>query len=246
MALTPGGICQGDILIVDDDVPVRNLLERYLSRQYSVSVVGYTPRQELLALFDQFHPDLMILGVDSFGNEGYIFSQQVRASTKTFILMISQYSSERDLLKGFAHGADDYISKPFSLCEVTARISAILERRRGLSAESCWELGGFQVDMARRIVSIDGVANSSLSPREFDVFAVLAANPNRVLRRSEILKSVWGSDKHASPQLVDIYIKQLRKKLRVSDEVLQIRTIRGYGYVYVLSSGVSRLAKGQL
>jgi two-component system, OmpR family, response regulator len=230
---------QGKILIVDDDIPVRNLLEKYLARQYTVSAVGSSPHLELFSLFDRRHPDLMILGVDSLGRDGYTFSRQVRANTKTFILMISQYSSERDVLKGFAHGADDYMPKPFSLLEITARISAMLGRQRGLPTETHWELGNLQVDMVRRIVNIDGVANQTLSRREFDVFALLAANPNKVLRRSEILKSIWGSDDFFRPQLIDVYVKQIRKKLRASDANWQIRTIRGHGYVYVLPSDVN-------
>ena len=179
------------ILVVDDDPAIRNLIHRFLSQQ-GYQVESGEDGQTGLELFEQLNPDLVVLDVNLPDTTGYKLCQEMQSRTGVFVLMLTSRTDEADKMKGFAEGADDYITKPFSLVEIGARVAAILRRVREKKhppEPQSRVFGKLAIDPVRREVILAGQM-VALTALEFDLLYCLASKPGRVWRRSELLQEV--------------------------------------------------------
>lgn len=227
------------ILVVDDELSIRTLVRRYLEREgYQVEIAENG--ESALRLFDSFIPDLVVLDLMLPDVNGYELCRRMQNRTSVYILMLTARSEESDKIQGFALGADDYLTKPFSLKELSARVSAILKRQRTVSgsAEEILRYSRVQIDPVRREVRIDSEP-IELTALEFDLLYLLARVPGRVWRRSDLIREVWGYDYVGDERVVDVHIGQIRKKLEIdTSEPLFVKTVRGVGYKFEDASSV--------
>lgn len=221
------------ILIVDDDPAIRNLIQRFLSKQ-KYQVESAEDGKTALAIFDQFNPDLVILDVNLPDATGYNLCEEMQKRTKVFVLMLTSRADEADKIRGFAQGADDYLTKPFGLGELEVRVGAILKRQRTVTAPEKQRLSfeKLLIDPERREVTL----NNQLIPLtalEFDLLRFLASHPGRVWRRAELLQEVWDYDYVGDQRVVDVHIGQIRKKIEIdATQPILIQTVRGVGYKF--------------
>lgn len=221
------------ILVVDDDPSVRNLIQRFLSKQ-NYQVESAEDGKTAMVVFEQFNPDLVILDVNLPDVIGYNLCQEMQNRTKVFVLMLTSRADEADKIRGFSQGADDYLTKPFSLGELEVRVGAILKRQRAVTTAERQRLifEKLVIDPERREVTI----NSQLIPLtalEFDLLRFLASHPGRVWRRSELIQEVWDYEYVGDQRVVDVHIGQIRKKIEIdATQPILIQTVRGVGYKF--------------
>ncbi|MEG4009573.1 response regulator transcription factor [Microcoleus sp. Pol11C1] len=221
------------ILVVDDDPAIRNLIHRFLSQQ-GYQVESGEDGQTGLELFEQLNPDLVVLDVNLPDTTGYKLCQEMQRRTGVFVLMLTARTDEADKMKGFAEGADDYITKPFSLVEIGARVAAILKRKRIVTPaeQQTLTFGELLIDPVRREVII-GSQIVALTALEFDLLYCLASKPGRVWRRSELLHEVWDYEYVGADRVVDVHIGQIRRKIEPdATQISMIQTVRGVGYKF--------------
>ena len=221
------------ILVVDDDPAIRNLIHRFLSQQ-GYQVESGQDGQTGLELFEQLNPDLVVLDVNLPDTTGYKLCQEMQRRTGVFVLMLTSRTDEADKMKGFAEGADDYITKPFSLVEIGARVAAILKRKRIVTPAEQQSLtfGELLIDPVRREVIL-GSQIVALTALEFDLLYCLASKPGRVWRRSELLHEVWDYEYVGADRVVDVHIGQIRRKIEPeTTQISMIQTVRGVGYKF--------------
>ena len=221
------------ILVVDDDPAIRNLIHRFLSQQ-GYQVESGEDGQTGLELFEQLNPDLVVLDVNLPDTTGYKLCQEMQRRTGVFVLMLTSRTDEADKMKGFAEGADDYITKPFSLVEIGARVAAILKRKRIVTPTQQQSLtfGELLIDPVRREVLL-GTQIVPLTALEFDLLYCLASKPGRVWRRAELLHEVWDYEYVGSDRVVDVHIGQIRRKIEPdTTQISMIQTVRGVGYKF--------------
>ena len=221
------------ILVVDDDPAIRNLIHRFLSQQ-GYQVESGQDGQTGLELFEQLNPDLVVLDVNLPDTTGYKLCQEMQRRTGVFVLMLTSRTDEADKMKGFAEGADDYITKPFSLVEIGARVAAILKRKRIVTPTQQQSLtfGELLIDPVRREVIL-GNQILPLTALEFDLLYCLASKPGRVWRRSELLHEVWDYEYVGADRVVDVHIGQIRRKIEPDGtQISMIQTVRGVGYKF--------------
>ncbi|HSF73509.1 MAG TPA: response regulator transcription factor [Microcoleus sp.] len=221
------------ILVVDDDPAIRNLIHRFLSQQ-GYQVESGEDGQTGLELFEQLNPDLVVLDVNLPDTTGYKLCQEMQRRTGVFVLMLTARTDEADKMKGFAEGADDYITKPFSLVEIGARVAAILKRKRIVTPAEQQSLtfGELLIDPVRREVIL-GSQIVALTALEFDLLYCLASKPGRVWRRSELLHEVWDYEYVGADRVVDVHIGQIRRKIEPdATQISMIQTVRGVGYKF--------------
>ena len=221
------------ILVVDDDPAIRNLIHRFLSQQ-GYQVESGHDGQTGLELFEQLNPDLVALDVNLPDTTGYKLCQEMQRRTGVFVLMLTSRTDEADKMKGFAEGADDYITKPFSLVEIGARVAAILKRKRIVTPTQQQSLtfGELLINPVRREVIL-GNQIVPLTALEFDLLYCLASKPGRVWRRAELLHEVWDYEYVGSDRVVDVHIGQIRRKIEPdATQISMIQTVRGVGYKF--------------
>ncbi|MEG3911630.1 MULTISPECIES: response regulator transcription factor [unclassified Microcoleus] len=221
------------ILVVDDDPAIRNLIHRFLSQQ-GYQVESGEDGQTGLELFEQLNPDLVVLDVNLPDTTGYKLCQEMQRRTGVFVLMLTARTDEADKMKGFAEGADDYITKPFSLVEIGARVAAILKRKRIVTPaeQQTLTFGELLIDPVRREVIL-GSQIVALTALEFDLLYCLASKPGRVWRRSELLHEVWDYEYVGADRVVDVHIGQIRRKIELDpNQMPMIQTVRGVGYKF--------------
>ncbi|MEG4118578.1 response regulator transcription factor [Microcoleus sp. N9_B4] len=221
------------ILVVDDDPAIRNLIHRFLSQQ-GYQVESGEDGQTGLELFEQLNPDLVVLDVNLPDTTGYKLCQEMQRRTGVFVLMLTARTDEADKMKGFAEGADDYITKPFSLVEIGARVAAILKRKRIVTPaeQQTLTFGELLIDPVRREVIL-GSQIVALTALEFDLLYCLASKPGRVWRRSELLHEVWDYEYVGADRVVDVHIGQIRRKIEPdANQISMIQTVRGVGYKF--------------
>ncbi|AFZ07846.1 two component transcriptional regulator, winged helix family [Oscillatoria nigro-viridis PCC 7112] len=221
------------ILVVDDDPAIRNLIHRFLSQQGYQVESGEDGRTGL-ELFEQLNPDLVVLDVNLPDTTGYKLCQEMQRRTGVFVLMLTSRTDEADKMKGFAEGADDYITKPFSLVEIGARVAAILKRKRIVTPaeQQTLTFGELLIDPVRREVIL-GSQIVALTALEFDLLYCLASKPGRVWRRSELLHEVWDYEYVGADRVVDVHIGQIRRKIEPdANQISMIQTVRGVGYKF--------------
>lgn len=200
------------ILVVDDEAPIRKFLRISLSAQgFSVYEAGVG--HETLQVIQSVQPDLVILDLGLPDEDGQDVLQAVRAISNVAVIVLSVRAEEGEKVLALDHGATDYVTKPFGIAELTARIRAALRARPG--AEQLPDplvIGLLQINVARHEVRLAGNL-VKLSPREFDLLALLAANAGRVLTHQYILSRIWGPFHEEDTQYLRVYIGQLRQKL---------------------------------
>lgn len=217
------------ILIVDDESRMRKLIRDFLEREgYQILEAG-----DGIEALDIFYENkdiaLMILDVMMPRMDGFEVCREVRQSSTMPILMLTARSEERDELKGFELGVDEYIAKPFSPKILVARVNALIKRVKGISADSIMEVGGIEVDKAAHIVRIDG-QTIELSVKEFELLIYFLENQKMALTREKILNYVWNYDYFGDARTIDTHVKKLRSKM--GEKGKYIKTIWGMGYKF--------------
>ncbi len=216
------------ILVVDDEKDICDILQFNLENEgYIVDVA--TSGEEALQKITDVH-QLIILDVMMGGISGFKTAEKLRKNENYIpIIFLTAKNTENDMLTGFSLGGDDYISKPFSVKEVLARVKALLKRTSliKMPAETKWTYKGLVIDIPTNRVTIND-NEVSLTKKEFEILTLMAqASPN-VLTRSEILNSVWGDNEFVLDRTVDVHITRLRKKLGEYANIIVNRS--GFGY----------------
>jgi DNA-binding response OmpR family regulator len=221
-----------NVLVAEDDVKQAELLRRYLRREgYSVVVVhdGRAAIDETRAR----RPDLVLLDVMMPGVDGLDVCRVLRAESDVPIVMVTARSTEDDMLLGLDLGADDYVTKPYSPRELMARVRTLLRRTRQGSDEQVYRVGGITVDPERHTVFADG-REVECTPAEFRILEALAARPERVFTRAQLLEHLHGFDRFITERTVDVHVKNLRKKIEPRPQrPVRLRTVYGVGYKLV-------------
>jgi two-component system KDP operon response regulator KdpE len=222
------------ILVVDDEPQIlRSLRTTLASHGYDVQTAA--TGEEALAAVEGRLPDLVVLDLVLPGLSGLEVCRRLRARSSLPIVVLSARGDERDKVAALDLGADDYLTKPFGVNELLARIRAALRRAAGARGPSAVvEAGGLRVDFDRRQVTLDA-AEVRLTPTEFDLLKALVANAGRVLTHGYLLRTVWGPEYEGESQLLRVFIGQLRRKVeRDPSRPRQILTEPGVGYRFRL------------
>jgi DNA-binding response OmpR family regulator len=221
------------ILLVDDEQSVQTLLT-YPLRKEGYEVIAASTGREALARFQEGQFDLVVLDVMLPEVDGFDVCRQLRAKSSVPIIMLTAKAEELDKVLGLELGADDYITKPFSMREFRSRVKAVLRRanvaRNGDVADEPLVHGELSVDFAKRQVELRG-APIRLTYVEFEILAALARSPGRVFSRSMLLERLWGDSSFRDPRTIDVHIRHLREKLELDPANPElIFTVRGVGY----------------
>ena len=221
------------VLVVDDEPNLLHTVS-YALRQDGHEVVTATDGNEALAVFRSARPDVVVLDVMLPGLDGLEVCRRIRRDSDVPIVMLTARDTELDTVVGLAVGADDYLGKPFSMRELSARVRALLRRSTRpvgpAEAAPALERRGLRLEPGRHRVTLDET-EIVLKPREFDLLALLLAHPGQVLARERILERVWGFDYAGDSRTVDTHVKTLREKLGDDAERPRwIETVRGVGY----------------
>ena len=219
------------ILLAEDDENLGKLLETFLkAKNYNVDLA----RNGKIALekFNQNTYHFLVLDVMMPEMDGFAVAKEIREiDSDVPILFLTAKSMKEDKLEGFSLGADDYLTKPFSMEELLARIQAILKRTNGDSdgaIDDTYTIGRFVFDPEKRIINIDG-EDHKLTTKESQLLKLLAKNKHEILDRQAALRSIWGDDNYFNGRSMDVYIAKLRKILKV-DESIEIMNIHGKGF----------------
>ena len=223
------------VLVVDDEAQIRAVLRGYLEAE-GYDVAEAADGTEALAALRKDPPVLVLLDVMLPGIDGLEVLRQLRGFSDAYVILVTARAEEVDKLVGLGVGADDYVTKPFSPREVTARVKAMLRRdNRGdrTDGDALLRFDGLSIKPAHREVEANGVS-VGLSSLEFDLLAALATEPGRVFSRAQLLEKVWGYDFYGDERVVDVHIRSLRARLGddAGDPHL-IATVRGVGYKFV-------------
>src|ERR671937_2050053 len=219
------------ILLVDDEESVQKLLAYPLERD-GYRVVQARDGEEALKRFDELPVDLVVLDLMLPKLDGLEVCKRVRAASSVPIIMLTARDDELDKVLGLELGADDYITKPFSIREFRSRVRALLRRAapRRPEREEVISVDGLEIDVARRVVQIDGRV-VQLTYVEFELLRTLATHPGRVYSRRMLLEALWGGADYREPRTIDVHVRHLREKLeRDPREPEYIFTVRGVGY----------------
>ncbi|HTO38378.1 MAG TPA: response regulator transcription factor [Brumimicrobium sp.] len=219
------------ILLAEDDTNLGMLLETFLkakgydvdlARNGQIALEKYNSDSYQFLIFDVMMPEM----------DGFTLAKEIRETDKHIpILFLTARSMKEDKLEGFALGADDYLSKPFSMEELLARVQAILKRVTGVQEEILgdnFQVGRFNFDAQKRIIDIDG-EEVKLTTKESQLLKLLAKNKHQVLDRQAALRAIWGDDNYFNGRSMDVYIAKLRKILK-ADENIEIMNIHGQGF----------------
>lgn len=222
------------ILLADDEQSVQTLLS-YPLRKDGYEVVQAADGREALARFSETTFDLVVLDVMMPRMDGLEVCRRLRAKSTVPIIMLTAKAEEIDKVLGLELGADDYITKPFSMREFRSRVKATL-RRAGMARDreapedEALEAGELQIDFAKRTVKVRG-DEVQTTYVEFEILAALARNPGRVFTRDMLLTRVWGDSAYRDPRTIDVHIRHLREKLEIDAKQPEyLFTVRGVGY----------------
>ncbi|GDX30855.1 sensory transduction protein regX3 [Actinomycetes bacterium] len=223
------------ILVVDDEESYRDALSIALDRE-GFSVITAADGAEALAAFDRDHPVLVLLDVMLPKMSGIDICREIRSRSSVPIIMVTAKNAEIDTVVGLEVGADDYITKPFGLRELVARVRALLRRAPIDSVRptdiDLIEVGAVRLDAARYEVFV----NDELTPltrKEFELLEFFLLNADRVLTRDQLIDRVWGSDYYGDTKTLDVHVKRLRAKIEAEpSNPERLITVRGVGYRY--------------
>jgi DNA-binding response OmpR family regulator len=223
------------ILLVDDEQSIQTLLS-YPLRRDGYDVVQAADGRQALERFDEQPFDLVVLDVMLPGIDGLEVCRRLRSRSAVPIIMLTARSEEIDKVVGLELGADDYITKPFSLREFSSRIKAALRRSEmGRWAENGGDeaplaMGELRIDFLKRTVRVRGV-DAPLTFVEFEILSTLARSPGRVFTRDMLLARIWGDSAYRDPRTIDVHIRHLREKIERDPKAPEyLFTVRGVGY----------------
>ena len=220
------------VLVVEDEENLREAL-RYNLQRGGYTVLTASDGETGVEMARQDSPDLVILDLMLPGLDGMDACRIIRGQSDVPILILTARTEETDKVVGLELGADDYVSKPFSMRELMARVGALLRRAGtagGSTPAGVLRSGDLEVDVSRHIATLAGEA-VELTPREFDLLALFLENRGRALSRDEILDSLWGRDYVGDSRTVDVHVRWLRKKIEPAPGTpKRIVTVRGLGY----------------
>lgn len=224
------------VLIVEDDGNIAELLQLYLKKEGFDTVVA-TDGGKGLELFRAFQPDLVMLDIMLPVMDGWTVLEKIRENDKTPIIMLTAKGETLDKVTGLEMGADDYITKPFEMKEVLARVHAVLRRfADGDSEEKKLTFDKLTINLDSYELLVDG-KRVDTPPKELELLYHLAASPNRVFTRNQLLDEVWGFDYFGDSRTVDVHVKRLREKLEGVSEKWALKTVWGVGYKFEITNG---------
>lgn len=224
------------ILVVDDDQEIRELLDEYLTKAgYTVILAseGESMKQRLL----EGEPDLILLDVMMPGEDGFTLCQQIRRDSNVPIMMLTAVSDETDQIVGLELGADDYVAKPFSPRQLTARIKALLRRTQVVEQPAqkpqVYTFSHFRLNAkTHSLIDLDNNEESELSGKDFTLLMLFLENPNQILDRDTISQAMKGRDALPTERGIDVQLSRLRNRLGDSGKNPKlIKTMRGDGYI---------------
>ena len=220
------------VLIVEDDKNIQELLQLYLEKEgYAVTVAD--DGGQGLSKFRTEKPDLVILDVMMPVMNGWDVCRAIRAESRTPVIMLTAKGELDDKITGLKAGADDYITKPFEMRELIARIEAVLRRSDNAEEKKSRRLAfdKLVIDMDAFELYVDG-KKVDAPPKEMELLFFLASSPNRVYTRNQLLDEVWGFDYFGDSRTVDVHVKRLREKLEGVSENWCLKTVWGVGYKF--------------
>jgi len=218
----------GSILLVEDDVNLGTLLREYLkAKGYSATLEADGDKG--YRAFRKDHFDICILDIMLPVKDGFTLARDIRVQNPEIpIIFLTAKSMKTDILEGFRAGADDYMTKPFSMEELLLRIEAILRRTSKTEQLQVFHLGKYVFDADKQLLSSDDKI-INLTTKESDLLKMLCQHPNQVLERNHALKSIWKDDNYFNARSMDVYITKIRKHLKDEPEI-QILNVHGKGY----------------
>ena len=222
------------VLVVDDEAAISEAVRARLTNE-GFRVVLAADGPQALELAEAERPDLVVLDLMLPGMDGLEVCRRLQSRRWVPVLMLTARTEEADKVAGFAVGADDYLTKPFSLRELTVRVRAILrrvERIASTPSSDPIELAGLSIDPSRRKVSLDG-EEVQLTPLEFEILLAMARDPGVVFTREQLMDRVWGYRDYAGGRVVDSHVARIRRKLGEDGaEPRFVRTVHGVGYAF--------------
>ena len=218
------------MLVVDDDESVRVLLTRYLEME-GFEVDQVSDGGGALAAIASTKPDLVLLDLMLPAQDGLDILTRLRRDSDVPVILLTARGSEADRILGLKLGADDYVVKPFSPGELTARINSVLRRSRSAAPQQVLQFEGLSLDLATREVTVGNLMVSTTA-REFDLLSFLASSPRQVFTRQQLLENVWDSSgEWQDPDTVTEHIRRIRRRIEADpDHPRWIKTVRGVGY----------------
>ena len=221
------------VVVVEDDINIAELLRIYLEKDGFAVTVSHDGA-EGLRLAEELNPDLVMLDIMLPGMDGWQVCKRLRQTSKVPIIMLTAKGETEDKVQGLEMGADDYIVKPFEVKELLARIHAVL-RRTGEEAPQ----QGKKLTFDKLVINLDSYElivdgkKIDTPPKEMELLYHLAATPNRVYTRNQLLDEVWGFDYFGDSRTVDVHIKRLREKLEGVSDQWELKTVWGVGYKFM-------------
>ena len=225
------------ILIVDDDENIAELISLYLTKECFDTMMVHDGEKALIA-YDTYHPSLILLDLMLPGIDGYQVCREIRAKSNVPIIMLSAKGEVFDKVLGLELGADDYMMKPFDSKELVARVKAVLRRYQaipkpeipGEDKGKCVEYPGITINLTNYSVIVDG-ETVDMPPKELELLYFLAASPNQVFTREQLLEQIWGYEHIGDTRTVDVHIKRLREKIKDHSD-WSLSTVWGIGYKF--------------
>ena len=221
------------ILIVEDDNNIADLLRLYLEKEGYQATIAADGTQGI-DLYRKLRPDLVLLDVMMPGVDGWGVLRAIRQDSQTPVIMLTAKGETTDKVSGLKQGADDYITKPFEMKEVLARIEAVLRRAAGDGDKGKPRRLVFDkliIDLDSFELIVDG-KRVETPPKEMELLYHLASTPNRVYTRNQLLDEVWGFDYFGVSRTVDVHVKRLREKLEGVSDQWSLKTVWGVGYKF--------------
>ena len=225
------------ILIVEDDVNIRELLSLYLGQEGYVIETAQDGAEGLRA-FKRCHPDLVLLDLMMPVMDGSQMLRELRALSKTPVIILTAKGEVFDKVTLLEMGADDYITKPFEMREVIARVRAVLRRFEKEEESKKLIFDNLIIDKRSYNITVKG-QKMEIPPKEIELLYFLASSPNRVFTRAQLLDDVWGFDYFGDTRTVDVHVKRLREKLQGVSDQWEIKTVWGVGYKFELAEGAT-------
>ena len=226
------------VLVVEDDRNIGELLQLYLEKEgYAVTIA--VDGGQGLQKFRAIHPDLVLLDVMMPVMDGWAVCRAIREESQAPIIMLTAKSETEDKINGLRTGADDYVTKPFEMRELLARIEAVLRRAdRGAEQVKAKRLifDRLIIDMDAFELTVNG-QKVDTPPKEMELLYYLASSPNRVYTRNQLLDEVWGFDYFGDSRTVDVHVKRLREKLEGISDRWNLKTVWGVGYKFEVVAG---------
>lgn len=224
------------ILIVDDDESIAEIVSLYLEKEcFETRTCG--DGSEAISVFEEFQPDLLLLDLMLPGMDGYQICRELRVKYSTPIIILSAKGEVFDKVLGLELGADDYIMKPFDTKELVARVKAVLRRshtaqttQQSNSSSKVVEYPGLIVNLSNYSVTYDG-KKIDMPPKELELLYFLAASPDQVFTREQLLEHIWGYDYLGDTRTVDVHVKRLREKVKDTND-WRLATVWGIGYKF--------------